>query len=100
MIRRWFLLIFATAAVGCAGKNFKAEHPVVGPPPPRIRGANPEALVDNDRTADVRAQSELQLTGSTDRVEGDGPIPMTAVAARVNGQPILVGQVMAELRPK
>lgn len=54
----------------------------------------------NDVPEEARAQSDIIETGFTASVEGEGPISMTAVAARVNGHPILVGTVLAERRPQ
>jgi parvulin-like peptidyl-prolyl isomerase len=100
MPRLIFALIFATAAAGCAGKNYKADHPVVGPPPPRIKGATAMAYDDPNSKTEARGQSDIVQTalGADGYDPATEPLPMTAVAATVNGEPILVGTVLIDKR--
>ncbi|MBX3443269.1 MAG: peptidylprolyl isomerase [Planctomyces sp.] len=98
MVRLLVMLSVAAAWMGCAGRHYKVDHPVVGPPPPRIGGARAVAANEALASQDARGQSEVQQASGADARSFDGPIPMTAVAARVNGQPILVGTVMTEVR--
>lgn len=68
---------------GCSQHRYDVADPVVGPAPPRKHGL--EAVAMNDQS-----RSELELVSYSP----DEPIPMTEVVARVNGTPILAGQVL------
>ncbi len=70
-------------SVGCSQHRYDIADPVVGPPPPRKQGG--QAVAYNSE-----AESEFQLASYTE----DEIIPMTEVVARVNGNPILAGQVL------
>jgi len=98
MVRLVLTSIVAAALCGCAARNFKADNPVVGPPPPRI--PNRTALADTDTAGEKTAlgQSTVVQTGAVGPSANKQPLPMSAVAARVNGQPILVGAVLADKR--
>lgn len=71
-------------AIGCADRNYNVADPVVGPVPPRV----PNAL--------VRAQNEEPGEIKTVKHEAKAPLPPTAVVARVNGRPILAGEVLEQ----
>ncbi len=73
-------------SVGCSQHRYDIADPVVGPPPPRRQSFESIAEVAHDS----KAESHLQLTSYT----ADQPIPLTEVVARVNGTPILAGQVL------
>jgi len=95
MVRLLLVTMLAAALPGCTGHNVKVDHPVVGPPPPRIR--NETAVAYNDPIDESAGRATVKQVSATDEL---GPIPMTAVAARVNGQPILVGTVLSQARSK
>ncbi|TWT52283.1 Chaperone SurA precursor [Thalassoglobus neptunius] len=79
------LIILAVVSVfGCSGnRSYDVANPVVGPPPPRYDNAEQIA-----RAAD--AQGVIQQAS----FDTEAPLSMTTVIARVNGTPILAGQVL------
>jgi len=96
MVRLLVLTLFAAALSGCGGKSYKVDHPVVGPAPPRIPGAQVVALAD-DESKD-RGGSDVQLVSTN--ASAAKPYEMSDVVATVNGRPILVGTVLAPFRGK
>lgn len=78
---------------GCSSRNqYDIADPVVGPPPPRrLDFESLSSVADNSES-----ESNLQLTSYT----ADQPIPLTEVVARVNGTPILAGQILEPFAPK
>ncbi|MCA9080590.1 MAG: peptidyl-prolyl cis-trans isomerase [Planctomycetaceae bacterium] len=74
--------------VGCAGKTYKVDHPVVGPAPPRMVEAEQYAQ------ANAELESDIQQVGYSKT--GDEPLRMTDVVARVNGTPILAATVLEQ----
>lgn len=81
-----FRIVICLAAVlfaGCSQHRYDVADPVVGPPPPRKQNLEQVAY-------DAEQKTEVQLTS----FEADEPIAMTEVVARVNGTPILAGQVL------
>lgn len=81
-----FRIVICLAVVlfaGCSQHRYDVADPVVGPPPPRKQ--NLEQVAYN-----AEQKSEVQLTSYA----ADEPIAMTEVVARVNGTPILAGQVL------
>ncbi len=80
---RIVILMAVILSVGCSQHRYDIADPVVGPPPPRKQGG--QAVAYNSE-----AESEFQLASYTE----DEIIPMTEVVARVNGNPILAGQVL------
>ncbi len=83
-------LITLGLLTGCLGKNLKVDNPVVGPPPPRLSLESPE----NDQLAQAEGDSSIQLLSYT---SGAG-IRDEDVAARVNGNPIFVSEILAPYR--
>ena len=67
------------ASSGCSGTTPKVDHPVVGPPPPRLKGVGQPI-----RESDVQ----------TAMVETEVSDDLTEVVARVNGQPIFAAEVL------
>lgn len=83
MQRRTLVLATAALLCSCSTRDYKVADPVVGPPPPRI----PNAEAHQRPVATALAQVGY---------DEEGPLPMTAVAARVDGHPILVGDVLEQ----
>ena len=78
------ILLVIVSLVGCSGnRSYDVANPVVGPPPPRIDNA-----VQLAQSPD-RAQEIQQASFSS-----TAPLSMTTVIARVNGTPILAGQIL------
>ena len=77
--------VLVAIASGC-GTSAKAEHPVVGPPPPRIpvsqRSASPAS--GGIQTADAISQTQTS----------------SELVATVNGQPIFASEVLERFRPQ
>ncbi len=81
-------LLALTLLSGCSGRN--VDHPVVGPRPPRISLDEPQALADSPESS-----SGIVQVASTSTALADGDI-----AARVNGTPIFVSEVLERHTPK
>ncbi len=97
MVRLLLMTLFATAFLGCGGRSYKVDHPVVGPVPPRIPGGRAMAMADENPQA--RGQSDdVQLVSTS--AEAAKPLEMTDVVATVNGKPILVAAVLGLSRAK
>lgn len=79
-ISLWLTLLLAA---GCSHKNYNVADPVVGPAPPR------------DFTK-VAAQSEALDDIRPVAYQADEPLSTTAVVARVNGRPILAGEILEQ----
>lgn len=96
MVRLLLMTLFATACLGCGGRSYKVDHPVVGPVPPRIPGGS-RALAMAAEDPQARGQSDdVQLVSTS--AEAAKPLEMTDVVATVNGKPILVAAVFAHRR--
>ncbi len=108
-LRIAFALLMLLTVVGCNKMRVRVDNPLVGPPPPR----DPDRVAalalkesqesgegdDESGTSLVSGQQQelgVVLIGQT--VEGSPPEGisdlMTEVAARVNGKPIFVGQIV------
>lgn len=84
------------AAGGCEGlRTVKVDHPVLGPPPPRLSYDEPPA--STIRVAD----SSDPTDGGYVKVALSDPAPLSdhSVVAIVNGEPILAGELLALYRP-
>ncbi len=97
MVRPVTILILAATLVGCGGRSYKVDHPVVGPAPPRVSNAKAMAMVEEE--AKARGQSQgVQLTSAGG--SANQPFEMTDVVATVNGKPILVANVLGSARSR
>ncbi|REJ93922.1 MAG: peptidyl-prolyl cis-trans isomerase [Planctomycetota bacterium] len=105
-----FLITLALIS-GCQGSSKNIANPVVGPPPPRIQRAQSEqtASPESDEATEVIVASGTEEASAPAKFailpeNGSEPIPLTgppgAVAARVNGTPILVSDVLGPYRPQ
>jgi parvulin-like peptidyl-prolyl isomerase len=75
---------------GCASsKNYQVTNPVLGPPPPRVARAQTEETQQ-------AAESNVQTVS----FEEKGPLSQTTVVARVDGRPILAGDVLESYAAK
>ena len=115
------LAMILAGAVGCAGKSYKVDHPVVGPAPPRL---SPEMIAKNDGREDegslddtdeldssvvkpvagrlkskVKTASFAPLT-DFESVPDKGELPGAIVVARVNGHPILASEILQRHAPE
>lgn len=89
------LLASALAAAGCDSlKSAKVDHPVLGPPPPRLSWS--EAPNTGVAVADASEESSGLVRVS---LSEPGPITDYAVVAIVNGEPILAGELLAPFKP-
>ncbi len=89
-------MLSALLASGCESwRSAKNDHPVLGPPPPRLTADEAPAL----RVADAGAARDS--TSGYVKVSLSEPEPISdhAVVAIVNGHPILAGRVLAPVRP-
>ncbi|MBA3315553.1 MAG: peptidyl-prolyl cis-trans isomerase [Planctomycetota bacterium] len=89
-------LASALIAGGCESwKSAKVDHPVLGPPPPRL--SQQESLDQGVAVADASGES---ISGYV-KVSLSEPSPISdhAVVAIVNGRAILAGQILAPFRP-
>ncbi|MCA9088868.1 MAG: peptidyl-prolyl cis-trans isomerase [Planctomycetaceae bacterium] len=86
MLRHLYLLTLILLVNGCAGKTYKVDNPVVGPPPPRMVDAEQYAQVETVTSGDIQ---QVGYNKSSDE-----PLRSTDVVARVNGTPILAGAVL------
>jgi parvulin-like peptidyl-prolyl isomerase len=84
-------LASVVAAGGCdALKSAKHDHPVLGPPPPRLSWDDSPA--GSDKVADASGEpTGIVKVSLTD----PAPIGDNSVIAIVNGEPILAGQLLA-----
>ncbi|WP_437227353.1 peptidylprolyl isomerase [Planctomicrobium sp. SH661] len=89
-------------AVGCGTKNYNVANPVVGPAPPRIKDAL--ARQDQKDGADAVAESGLKSVSAegvkTVNYESETPLAMTDVVAKVNGRPVLAGEILEQYNSK
>lgn len=82
-------------AGGCEGwRTVKVDHPVLGPPPPRLSYDEPPA--SNIKVADASSESD----GGYVKVALSDPAPLSdhSVVAIVNGEPIIAGELLAPYR--
>lgn len=93
------LLLMIAMVSGCAGKSYSVANPVLGPPPPRIASAVKEtqeaALA---QTADASETSDIQQVSAT--YDAESPLADTAVIARINGRPMLAGEILEQYGAK
>ena len=86
------LRILITLAVvgtfGCAHHKYDVANPVAGPAPPRMTEARVSLAQSPDSTGVQQVSHQ------------NAPLPMTAVVARVNGSPILAGQILDQYSVK
>jgi len=75
-------IVVLLVVTGCSQRNYDVADPVVGPVPPRIQ-----------RDGAV-AEAERSPSGVQQVSYEQGPMPRTAVVARVNGTPVLAGEVI------
>lgn len=80
----WLLGIYCLGLLGCATKNYNVANPVMGPPPPRIGNPGQVQL----------AQSEDDTGLQQVSYEPEVPLNDSTVVARVNGQPVLAGDLL------
>lgn len=85
---------------GCQGQGQVFENPVVGPAPPRI--SRPGVTVAAQDSPAGEGASRLELTSYADAGGAAAPssLPPNEVAARVNGRPIFVAQVLQPYAPQ
>ncbi|MEZ5942151.1 MAG: peptidyl-prolyl cis-trans isomerase [Planctomycetaceae bacterium] len=81
-------LILLALLCGCAGKTYKVDNPVVGPAPPRKVKADAYAQVEEAPSSDIQ-QAGYNRSEET-------PLVMTDVVARINGKPILAGDILEQ----
>src|SRR5262245_56663998 len=92
-------LVLLCLLAGCQGTTQVFDNPVVGPPPPRVSqpGIAVAAQSDDTGTASTNA-SGAQLKLLTYTQDANSDVPVTGlpgeVAARVNGNPIFVSEVL------
>lgn len=113
--RRWSALLCGLGlATGC-GTTKVADNPVVGPRPPRL---SDRVLAQLERDQPLSQTGDGQATGELQTVSAEGSAPPvrqalleqttassstledTDVAARVNGTPIFVSEVLERYRPQ
>lgn len=115
-------------AAGCGVKNYNVANPVLGPPPPRIKDAAArqmqaeaaQADADGSTATDSSVSSPAQVsqavgseTAGLKTVVAEDvlgvqhashehklPLEMTAVVARVNGHPVLAGDILEQYNGK
>ena len=122
------VLTIALGIVGCAGRSFKADHPVVGPAPPRVL----EGLAKNDDDVskgksknrsgraspsanDIAAASDLMLaTGQEEALDETTPtgdplfdeapagveLSESMMVARLNGRILFVSDLLDRYAPQ
>ncbi len=89
------LVIAILLAGGCAGKNYNVANPVLGPPPPRVAKAVEQARQTALAQAETpAAKSDIQQVSAT--YDAESPLAETAVIARVNGRPLLAGDILEQ----
>lgn len=90
-------MLSALLAGGCESwRSAKNDHPVLGPPPPRLtREEAPAARVALAGTSDAAGSTGYVKVSLSD----PEPLSEHAVIAIVNGQPIMAGQLLAPFRP-
>jgi peptidyl-prolyl cis-trans isomerase SurA len=86
---RFPLILTLLLACGCNDRNYQVADPVVGPAPPRVADTSVRGQADQEPE---EADNHLQTVKY--EFEEERPIPLTAVVARVNGRPILAGEVL------
>ena len=91
---------------GCQGKTRVFDNPVVGPPPPRLP-ASETAIAAQDSPTDAASTAdtgEFRLVDYTSGVDSAGLVPATGppgvIAARVNGTPIFMTDVLSPYATK
>ncbi|QDT52181.1 Chaperone SurA precursor [Caulifigura coniformis] len=95
MVRLFVMTLIPAALMGCGGRSYKVDHPVVGPAPPRISASRAMAMADEDPQARGQSDHVQLVSTSSDRTK---PFEMTDVIATVNGKPILVASVLGPSR--
>jgi hypothetical protein len=84
---------------GCKGTSKAADNPVVGPRPPRISDRMLAQMTDAGGETPEAAAQPVIIRTSSETVATSG-IEDTDVAARVNGTPIFVSEVLERYRPQ
>lgn len=100
MTRLLSTLALVTLLAGCQGRTRVFDNPVVGPPPPRMSGAEVQ-IAAQDSPPDSAAAPEaspFRLVDYTNAPDTAEAVPVTGppglVAARVNGTPIFMAEVL------
>jgi parvulin-like peptidyl-prolyl isomerase len=90
------VMLSALLAGGCESwRSAKNDHPVLGPPPPRLSQDEVPAMRFAEADGEGSSSAGLVKVSLTD----PQPLSDHAVVAIVNGQPILAGQLLAPFRP-
>ncbi len=93
-------IALVTFLAGCQGRTRVFDNPVVGPPPPRISGADVQIAAqdsppDSERPTEASPFRLVDYTNAKDNAEA---VPVTGppglVAARVNGTPVFMAEVL------
>jgi peptidyl-prolyl cis-trans isomerase SurA len=90
----WILLAVVLAAAGC-NRSFKANNPVVGPPPPRVRNAEQLSEAEQ-KTALLDDETPISRVSFSDGDSKSRMLSATDPVARVNGTTIFAGEVLGE----
>lgn len=99
-------LTLLTLLAGCQGQTRVFDNPVVGPPPPRISGAEVQVAAQDSPTESASAQepAPFRLLEYTKPTHASEEVPVTGppglVAARVNGTPIFLAEVLQPYAPQ
>lgn len=91
---------------GCQGKTRVFDNPVVGPPPPRLPAAETAIAAQDSPTEGAQAADPgvFRLVDYTSGADAAGGVPATGppgvIAARVNGTPIFMADVLSPYATK
>lgn len=100
------LLVLTCLLAGCQGKTRVFDNPVVGPPPPRLPASEVSIAAQDSstETAETADAGEFRLVDYTSGAESAGIAPVTGppgvIAARVNGTPIFMADVLSPYATK